>query len=168
GLNFDIAGREPADGSSTGRAGWVPVSFGYFDVFKIPLKRGRDLTDRDDGKSPPVVLINEAMAKRYWKDSDPLNDRIIIGRGSVKDWSDGQPRQVVGMVGDVRQTGLANPPEPRMYVPQAQLPDSIVANIDRLLPNAWIIRTQKQTAELSAAIREQIRQATGLPVKEVE
>src|SRR5262249_44830481 len=66
GLNFNIAGREPADGSSTGHVGWVPVSSGYFDVFKIPLKRGRDFSDRDDGKSPPVAVINETMAKQYW------------------------------------------------------------------------------------------------------
>jgi len=168
GLNFDIAGREPVDGSSTGGAGWVPVSRGYFDVFKIPLKRGRDFSDRDDRKSPPVALINEAMAKQYWKDSDPLNDRILIGRNIGNDWADEQPRQIVGIVGDVRQSSLAAPPEPRVYVPQAQLPDSIVANFVRLAPNAWIIRTQTQTQRLSAEIQQQIRQATGLPVKDVD
>src|SRR5262249_37813876 len=65
GLNFDIVGRELADGFATrpAHAGWVPVSSGYFDVFKIPLKRGRDFNDRDDGKSPSVAVINEAMAK---------------------------------------------------------------------------------------------------------
>jgi putative ABC transport system permease protein len=168
GLNFDIVGREPVDGSSTGHAGWVPVSSGYFDVFKIPLKRGREFTDRDDGKSPPVAVINEAMAKQYWKDSDPMNDRIMLGRGSGTDWADGQPRQIVGIVGDVRQRALATPPEPRIYVPQAQLPDAITANFVRLGPNAWIVRAQNQTQQLSGAIQQQIRQTTGLPVKEVD
>jgi putative ABC transport system permease protein len=168
GLNFDIVGREPADGSSTGHITWLPVSSGYLEVFKIPVKRGRDFNDRDDGKSPPVVLINEAMAKQYWKDSDPLNDRIIVGHGGGKDWGDEQPRQIVGVVGDVRQRELATPPEPGVYVPQAQLPDSLVANFVRLAPNAWIIRTQKETQQLSAAIQQQIRQATGLPIKEVD
>jgi predicted permease len=167
GLNFDIVGREPADGSSTGHAGWVPVSSGYFDVFKIPVKRGRDFTDRDDGKSMPVAVINETMAKQYWKDNDPLNDRIIIGRGGGKDFGDEQPRQVIGIVGDVRQSALSTPPDPRVYVPQAQLPDSINANFVRLSPNTWIIRTQTQTQQVSAAIQQQIRQATGLPVEHV-
>jgi predicted permease len=167
GLNFNIVGHESADGSPTGGAGWVPISSGYFDVFKIPLKRGRDFTDRDNGKSPHVAIINETMAKQYWKDSDPLNDRITIGHGTGSDWADEQPRQIVGIVGDVRQRGLAVPPEPRVYVPQAQLLDSTNTNWVRLAPNSWIIRTQKQTPELSAAIQEQIRQATGLPVKEV-
>jgi putative ABC transport system permease protein len=166
GLNFDVVGREASDGPSNRHAGWVPVSSGYFDAFKIPLKRGRDFTDRDDGRSAPVAVINEAMAKQYWKDSDPLNDRIIIGRDSGQDWRDVQQRQIVGIVGDVRQIALAAPPEPRIYVPQAQLPDAITANFVRLAPNAWIIRTPKETAKLSAAIQEQIHQATGLPVKE--
>src|SRR5262249_17886607 len=163
----DIVGREPADGSSTGHAGWVPVSSGYFDVFKIPLKRGRDFTDRDDVKSMPVAVINEAMAKQYWKDNDPLNDRIIIGRGGGKDFGDEQPRQVIGIVGDVRQSALSTPPDPRVYVPQAQLPDSITANFAHLSPNTWIIRTQTQTQQVSASIQQQIRQATGLPVEHV-
>jgi predicted permease len=168
GLNFDIVGREPSDGSSTGQAGWVPASRGYFDVFKIPVERGRGFTDRDDGTSPPVAIINEAMAKQYWKDRDPLNDRIVIGRGGGKDFTDEQPRQIVGIVGDVRQRALSTPPEPGIYVPQAQLPDSIIANFVRLTPNTWIIRTQAQTQQLSAAIQQQVRQATGLPVKEVD
>src|SRR5262249_3082761 len=93
GLDFDILGREPADGSSTRHAGWVPVSSGYLDLFKIPLKRGRDFTDRDDGKAPSVAVINEAMARQYWKDRDPLNDRITIARGGGTDLADEQPRQ---------------------------------------------------------------------------
>src|SRR5262249_12019369 len=145
----------------------VPVSSGYFEVFKIPLKRGRDFTDRDDGKSAPVAIINETMAKQYWKDSDPLNDRIIIGpRGGENFW-DEQPGQVIGIVGDVRQSALSAPPDPRVYVPQAQLPDSITGNFAHLSPNTWIIRTQTQTQQVSAAIQQQIRQATGLPVEHV-
>jgi predicted permease len=96
GLSFDIVGRERAEGSATDGALWVPVSSGYFDVFKIPLKRGRYFTDRDNGQSPRVAVINGAMAKQYWKDSDPLNDRIIIGRGGGTDWLDEQSRRVVG------------------------------------------------------------------------
>src|SRR5262249_43516210 len=140
---------------------------GYFDVFKIPVKSGRIFTDRDDGKSTPVALINEAMAKRFWKDGDPLRDRITIGRGIGKALEDATVRQIVGIVGDVRDRALANDPEPRMYVPQAQLPDTLGGQTLRIVPNAWAIRTQKETHEISVAIQDQIRQATGLPVFEV-
>src|SRR5437763_5352270 len=112
GLNFNIAGRAPLGGTDTGHGGWVPVSPGYFDVFKIPLKRGRVFTDNDDGQSLPVVLINESMAKLFWKDGDPLNDRIVIGAGIGKGYADGQVRQIVGIVGDVRQKALSEAPQP--------------------------------------------------------
>jgi hypothetical protein len=72
-LNFDVIGRPPAGPSSDQDVGWAPIATGFFDVFKIPVKRGRPFTDKDDQKSQPVVIINETMAKKYWKDGDPLN-----------------------------------------------------------------------------------------------
>ncbi len=166
-LNFTIAGQPAEDTLNTTGAGWVTVSPEYFDVFKIPLKRGRVFDDRDDGKSPPVVLINEAMAKKFWKDGDPLKDRIIIGHGIGKTLDGDQPRQIVGIVGDVRQNALDVAPNPRMYVPQAQLPDATNAWLVNLAPNAWVVRTQTETHQLSTKIQEQLRQSTGLPVFEM-
>src|SRR5262245_30272665 len=166
GLSFNIVGKAPSDGPYDDNAGWTPVSPGYFDVFKIPVKRGRVFNDRDDGKSAPVVVINESMANKFWKGSDPLNDQIVIGQG-FKNFLDGEPtRQIVGIVGDVRQRSLDAAPEPRMYVPQAQLPEATNAWLLRLAPNAWVVRTLKSTHELAVAIQEQLRQATGLPVFE--
>jgi len=57
--------------------GWITVSSGYFEVFRIPVKRGRAFTIRDDGAAPPVVIINESMATRFWKGADPMNDRLV-------------------------------------------------------------------------------------------
>ncbi len=62
----------------------MTVSPGYFEVFKIPVKRGRSFTDRDNGRAPGVVIINEAMAKQYWPKGDPLNERLAIGRGHAR------------------------------------------------------------------------------------
>ncbi|HWF85694.1 MAG TPA: FtsX-like permease family protein [Vicinamibacterales bacterium] len=74
GLPFVIAGRPLDDGPYSGQGGWDTVSPGYFEVFKIPVRRGRTFTVRDDGAAPSVVVVNESMAKRYWKDgSDPLS-----------------------------------------------------------------------------------------------
>jgi putative ABC transport system permease protein len=168
GLPFTIVGR-PLQGSSTttGQGGWTTISPGFFDVFKIPIKRGRAYTARDDGQAPAVVIISESMAKQYWKDSDPLKDRLIIGRGVMKEFKDEPERQIIGIVGDIRDRGLNNDPGPTMYVPQAQLPDGVNALNLRLAPMAWVVRTRGEPRSLVPAIQEQLRQATGLPVADV-
>ena len=167
GLPFDIVGRPPTDRQHTGDSGWTMISPGYFDVFKIPVKRGRVFTDRDEATSPPVVVINERMAKEFWKDGDPLKDRIIIGKAAGKEYEDGQARQIIGIVGDVRQDALESVPGPRMYVPHAQIPDAINTWSVSLTPTTWIVRTRANTEGLTKAIEEQLRQATGLPVFDV-
>jgi putative ABC transport system permease protein len=168
GLPFTIVGRPLLQGPFTGGGGWLTISPGYFEVFQIPIKRGRTLSDRDDRLAPPVVLINEAMAKQFWKDGgDPLNDRLIIGRGIMREFADEPARQIIGVVGDVRDGGLNNDPAPRMYVPQAQLPDAANALNVRITPIAWVVRTRVAPFTLSGAIQEQLRQVTGLPVSDV-
>jgi len=168
GLPFTIVGRPLQQAPFTGGGGWLTVSPGYFEVFQIPIKRGRTLTERDDRLAPPVVLINEAMAKQFWKDGgDPLNDRLVIGKGIMREFADESPRQIIGVVGDVRDGGLNNDPGPRMYVPQAQLPDAANALNVRITPMAWVVRTRVAPFTLSGAIQEQLRQVTGLPVSDV-
>jgi len=169
GLPFNIVGKPPVQGPYTGGGGWSTVAPGFFEVFKIPVKRGRSFNDRDDDKSPPVVVINEAMAKQYWKDADPLKDRILIGGGAanMKELKDEPARQIIGIVGDVRQGALNSPPGSIMYVPQRQITDAINALNVRLTPVAWVVRTQTDPHSLVPAIREQLRQVTGLPVSDV-
>lgn len=57
------------------------ASRGYIDVFKIPVLRGRSFAEQDNEASPPVVLINEAMAKRFWPNQNPLGQQIVTGNG---------------------------------------------------------------------------------------
>jgi predicted permease len=168
GLPFRIVGRPLSDGPFHGGGGWMTVSPGYFEVFRIPVKRGRTFHDRDTGRSPAVVIINEAMAKQYWKDGDPLNDRLVIGRGIMKEFEGEPERQIIGVVGDTRDGGLNNDPQPQMFIPQAQVPDAVNALNVRLTPIAWVVRTRVQPYSVSAAIQEQLRQSTGLPVSDVE
>jgi putative ABC transport system permease protein len=166
GLPFIIAGR-PLDGPSHGDGGWATVSAGYFEVFQIPVKRGRAFTNRDDRSGPPGVIINEAMAKKFWPKGDPLNDRLIIGRGVMREFQDEPPRQIIGVVGDIRDGGLNNDPGPKVYVPQGQVGDLANALNLRISPMAWVVRTRVPPLSLSAAIQERLRQSTGLPVSEV-
>ena len=167
GLPFIVMGRPLTDGPFHGGGNWQTVSPGYFDVFQIPVLRGRAFTERDDGGSPPVVVINQAMARRFWPKADPLSDKIWIGKGLMPQLSTETPRQIIGVVGDVRGNGLNNDPAPTMYVVQAQVPDALNALNGRLTPMKWIVKTRGNPLALSAAIQEQIRQVTGLPVTDV-
>ena len=164
---FEIKGRPTGDTPNTGNGAWATVSAGYFDVFQVPLKRGRMFTDRDDATSPGVVVINERMAKEYWKNTDPLSDRLLIGHGQTGNSGDDPPRQIIGIVADVRQSALNAIPKPMMYVPQAQIPDSTNATVSRVVPMSWTVRTQRNTDALVKEIQEQVRQAAGLPVFDV-
>lgn len=166
GLPFVVVGR-PLEGPAHGGGGWRTTSAGYFEVFRIPVVRGRTFTDRDDAAATPVVVINEAMAREFWPDSDPLNDRLVIGRSVMREFADEPERQIIGVVGDTRDGGLNNDPGPMMYVPQAQLPDAINALNTSIRPMTWIVRTTVEPMTISETVQEQIRQATGLPVTDV-
>jgi predicted permease len=167
GLPFTIVGRPLDQGPFHGGGGWMTVSPGYFEVFRIPVKRGRVFTDRDDAAAPPAVVINESMARQYWKDKDPLNDRLVIGRGIMREFASEQPRQIIGIVGDSRDGGLNNEPGPRMFIPQAQVPDAANALNVALIPMAWVVRTRVDPMSLSSRIQEQLRQVSGLPVSDI-
>ncbi len=167
GLPFTVIGRPLTDGPFHGGGGWLTISPGYFDVFRIPVKRGRAFNERDNSTTPGVVIINEAMARQFWPKGDPLTDRLVIGRTVMREFKDEPDRQIIGIVGDTRDGGLNNNPRPVMYIPQAQVPDAANALNVALTPLAWVVRTQGEPYAVSAQVQEQLRQATGLPVTNV-
>jgi predicted permease len=171
GLPFRIVGRplpSDAQGPFHGGGGWMTISPGYFEVFKIPVKQGRTFNERDTAASTPVAIINEAMAKQYWPKANPLNDRIVIGKGVMREFAAEGERQIVGVVADIKSNGLDSEPTPQMFIPQAQVPDLANALNVGLTPIAWIVRTQVPPQSLSNAIQEQLRQSAGLPVTNVQ
>lgn len=163
---FVVAGR-PLENADHGRGGWTTISPGYFDVFKIPVRRGRSFDARDGSAGPPVVIINEAMARRFWPETDPLNDRLIIGSNVIQDLADEPERQIVGIVGDARDSSLNTDPVPRMYVPSAQLSDGATVLHSGFSPMTWIVRTAAASAVLTEQIQTEIRQVSGLPLYSV-
>jgi putative ABC transport system permease protein len=167
GLPFIIVGRKLEQGPFHGGGGWMTASPGYFEVFKIPIRRGRSFTDRDTKQSPPVVIINETMAKRFWPKGDPLSDRLIVGRGIMREFADEPDRQIIGVVADSRDGALNDEPGPKMFIPQAQVPDPVNALNVRITPMAWVVRAASNPYSLSGPVQEALRQATGLPVSEV-
>ena len=166
-LPFTIEGRPMADGPYHGGANWRNVSPGYFQVFRIPLRRGRMFTDRDDGRAPGVVLVNEAMATQFWPHGDPIGERINIGKGLGPEFEE-PARQIIGVVADVRETGINKNPEPVMYIPIVQLTNSLTALNNKVISTTWVVRTKTEPYSLSADIQRELRVASGgLPVAHI-
>lgn len=167
GVPFDIVGRPKGNRPSTGGGGYSSVSWTYFDTFKIPLVRGRQFTENDDGSTPGVVIINEAMAKQYWPKGDPLKDRLLTGVGMGSVFAE-PPRQIIGIVGDTRDGGLNRNPRPTMYIPVAQMPDAETALNSRIAPLWWVVRSNVDPHTLVTPVTLALRDASGgLPVAHV-
>ena len=98
-------------------ADWQVISAEYFRVMGMPVREGRALTDADDERGTPVMVINEALARRVWPGGNAVGQRVRMG-GTT----DSLYRTIVGVVGDVRHRGLDADPRPEMYLPHAQWP----------------------------------------------
>jgi predicted permease len=164
GLPFLVVGRPLDQGPFHGGGGWQTVSPGYFEVFHIPVVRGRSFNERDNSAGPPVVVINQAMAKRFWPKGEPLREKIWIGKGIMSELAAETPREIIGIVGDVRDGALNRDPGPTMYVPNAQVPDALNALNVRLTPLAWVLKTRGEPMAMRGIVEEQLRQVSGLPV----
>ena len=167
GMGFDVVGRAKGNSPFSGGAGFYSISEGYFSTFKIPLVRGRGFTRQDNAAAPLVVIINEAMARRFWPNGDPLKDRIVIGAGAGPAFAEG-PRNVIGIVGDTHDGGPNREPFPIMYIPLSQMPDLETALNSRVAPLWWIVRTEPDPRTLITPITAALRDASGgLPVAHI-
>ena len=113
-MGFVVEGFTPKPGEPV-RAHWRVVGAGYFESMRIPLRNGRFLDNRDTADRPPVMMINETAARRYWPNQDPVGKhaRLVVSR----EWC-----EVVGVVGDSRHWGLENAPNPEVYFSYRQSP----------------------------------------------
>jgi predicted permease len=118
------------------------VTQGYFAVLGIPLHRGRGFHDQDTERAPHVALVNEALARRFFPNENPIGKRV--GGGEEGNW-----KTIVGVVGDVKNQGLALPPRAEMYMP-VQQPEMTVAS-------TLIVRSVGDPKALIAAVRDQVR-----------
>ena len=124
-------------------------------------------TDRDDANAPRVVVINEGLAKQFWPNSEPATQRITIGKGVGPEFEE-PPREIIGIVADVRDQGLDNQPDPIMYIPVAQVNDGVTALNNGIIPITWVIRTSVEPYSLSGEIEDGLRMASdGLPVAHI-
>jgi predicted permease len=167
-IPFNIAGKPPKGGEKfNGDEQWRFVSPHYFAVFRIPLLRGRLLSERDLGNSAKIVVINQAMAKKYWPKEDPIGQVITIGEGLGPQFKD-DPRQIVGIVADVRETGLADTNVGVMYIPQSQVPDSLTQFANNVIPLSWCFRSGGDPNSLRTAIEHEFQAVDSLiPIAKV-
>ncbi len=167
-LPFNVVGRDLPQGEFSGAGDFAVAGPGYFAAFQTPLLRGRDFSDADTGGAPGAVIVNQAFAARFWPDGDALGARIWIGGGRMNILGTEPEREIVGIVGDVRNRGLDAEPAPTMYVPQAQLSDPFNAFFLGSIPLVWAVRTTGSPASLAGPIEEELRQVTGVPVIDTE
>ena len=116
-ISFQIEGR-PVPRSEEPSADITIATPNYFHTLNIPLLSGRDFSDHDDLKSPGVVIVNQAFAQKYFPNENPIGKRFTPGASN----SGGpQPREIVGVAGDVRNQRLDVQERPGYFVPLAQL-----------------------------------------------
>ncbi len=160
GSSFIIEGRPLGDSPVHGGALMRPVSPEYAAVFRIPVVRGRFFTTRDTANAATVAVISDAMAKKFWPDQDPIGERISIDKYLGPDFAT-PPREIVGIAGDVRDTGISQPPAVLIYVPEAQAPSGMTRIDAGVLPMTWSVRTASQPYSLRSAIQHTLEDASG-------
>src|SRR5262245_53169265 len=117
---------------------------GYFATMGIPMVRGRDFTDQDNGDSKDVVIISEKTAQQFWPGQDPIGKRLKPGLStSSSPW-----REVIGIVKDVRQNDFVASPKLQMYFSYRQL--------KTIAANALVIRTSIEPMSLAVPVRNAI------------
>jgi predicted permease len=167
-LPINIAGKPPKRGDLyNGDEQWRSVTPHYLAVFKIPLLRGRFVQETDTGAAAKIMVINQAMAKKYWPNENPIGQVITIGKGLGPQFDD-QPRQIVGIVGDVRETGLSDTNVGVMYLPQSQQPEGLTQLANSVLPLSWSVRSRLTRNSLSALVLREIQAIDGqMPIARV-
>jgi predicted permease len=125
-------------------ADYVSVTPGYFRAMGIPLLEGRQLSERDGPEAPPVVIISDVLARRLWPGASPVGQRVIVGSTIGADTT---PREIVGVVGSVRASGLESDPGPAVYAPYAQNPWPTMS---------VVVRSSADPVQLAAAARLQV------------
>jgi putative ABC transport system permease protein len=139
GIGFSIEGRPDPPPSEYRRANYRVISPDYFSVMGIPLVRGRGFTEQEAWQDSGAVIINQALAKRYWPAEDPLGKRIGLGAQRLL--------TIVGIAADVKDAGLEADFQEGVYLPMAEIPSASMS---------LIARTRSEPRSVAAMIRREI------------
>jgi putative ABC transport system permease protein len=157
---FTIVGRPVDPSKGPPGAGWMNASPDYYKLFRIPVLRGREFTDQDTASAPGVALINEALAKQYFPNENPVGQQIVIGHTVGPEFEE-PARQIIGVVANTHDGGLSRDPGALMIVPDAQVTDGMTKLNGGFAPLRWVVRTHGDPRNMMPIITEQLRQASG-------
>jgi putative ABC transport system permease protein len=154
-LGFEIVGTPSSSQAESRTANYVSATPGYFRLMSIPLLSGRTFDRRDAGSARKVCVVSEALRRMYFPNQDPVGQRLMFAFPPASP----QPREIIGVVGDVLDRGLGTGPAPMMYVPYAQAP---------FWGGNIVIRTNLEPPAAAAAIRRRVAELDkDLPVSGV-
>ena len=145
---FLIAGRPIPRNEDKPTSSHRVISPDYFRTLNIPVSRGRPFDARDNQHAPPVLIVNETFARRYFSGTEALGQQIII-EGELGDNVLPPPREIVGVVGDVRHESLDAVSGPEYYVPYTQAPAPFMS---------LVLKSASDNPGLAPSLREVIKQ----------
>jgi putative ABC transport system permease protein len=143
GTRFSIEGQPKPEAGQEPTTSVCVTDANYFDTLKIPLRRGRIYNQAEATEMRHVVLINEALARRYFPDEDPIGKRLTINMKN-----ENSPTEIIGIVGDAKQESLEAEVRPTVYWPHPELAYNFMT---------LVVRTQNDAAGIAPAAREIIR-----------
>jgi len=131
----------------------------YFKTLQIRIRSGAAFAGRESNDSPPVAIINESFAKKFYPNTNPIGRRLKWGSASSPaPWA-----TIVGVSTDVRAVSLDTPVEPEMYLPAFQHDTGLIVPVVRTM--AYVVRTERPPGEMFKAVRQAVRRADpGLPI----
>lgn len=152
GPGFTIAGQSVSAAAEKPGALRQAVSSGYFRLMGIPVLRGRSVSEQDTGSNAWVVVINDAMARKFWQNEDPIGRTITFD-----DSPEEKPRQIVGVVGNVHQFSLTVDPQPEAYIDYRQVPVRVHSGwTETRIHKSLIIRTHSTSKAMMQDVRRTI------------
>ncbi|HXN97549.1 MAG TPA: ABC transporter permease [Candidatus Acidoferrales bacterium] len=157
------AQRDGHPDDSIGGTEYRAISLDYFSTMGIAVLRGRDFQESDFSSSAPIALINETLARDWWQGGSPIGDHIVVGkfRGQAIPEILESPREIIGVVADVKGMEVGQPAPPMVYVPASQ-----AINMNGSMD--WVVRTRASigiATELEAAIKDD---ASGQQVADIQ
>jgi putative ABC transport system permease protein len=152
--DFSIVGRPPVKSGDEPDADIRIIDPTYFRTMQISLLHGREFSARDSAGAAKVIIVNQALAERFWRGADPVGSRI-----TMLDWGPPLTAEIVGVAGDVKPHGPAEPTGPMIYWPYPQFPS---------LFNYLVVRTTGEPLSALAGIKAQVHAVNpDQPVSEI-
>jgi predicted permease len=166
-LPFDIIGRAADRKDASGEEKYVTVTAHFFDALRIPVVSGRPFTLSDSHGSAPVVIVNQQFVRTYFPNENPIGQHIHIGAIMGPGFED-PVREIVGVVGNIKQTGLDQVTPGIMYLPPSQIPDHMTQMNNGLLGMSWVVRTKSPQVDVATPARRIFMDNAQTPLLSVE